>query len=737
MLPNSEIYGTRENWIPYSTSNKRFYKPEFDSWYNGVQTGKLKFNEKFDSSIIFVGVNNPECDLLHYTIFENTDTDSTSDESIDILYRGKKEVDGIFYTFVPTNNNYVSGEKSTNDKSWGYDISSINTQFQNVYNVLAFDYNNTIFLIMVHMIKKSEGTGKAYKMTLADYIKNYNDLENYPITGYHVRTYLPSTNAVKKRERMSISSDTPDFNIQMYNEYYFNGEPFLYYTNNTSIAGKRQINTTTDGTQFEEIYRYIGNPDTWKYVKIGKQIVSIYTGTIENIYKQVAFLGFWFTDNVTTAEMSEIGEKCVDKNAYCPVITESGYTTGEYFAGEETRKLPNVLWGDNPYENTGFTELNKDNYNLNTQFANPTVDGLNSFATYYLIDNNDVKTLSLYLYDVAKNLTLEVAQEELLQKYLTTNPIDCIISLKMFPFDLKKYLTPLAPLTQPITLGNQIVSYSVGGVTSITSAYVVGGVMSGNRRYIIDMGSCSVKRKYNNFLDLEPYTTAELFIPFCGSVAIPMSNFVGHTLGVKYIIDFVTGSCIACVMRDNLCVDSINGNIAVDIPVSGIQQADYQNALYRANANVKQSALGVYSGLADSFGTVGRAVSGDIGGALTSLTSGFINTESALISHESAQYDLKHTPVPYKTVGGSSPLTGFINEQSCRLIIHRPKFLNGYNIDNLATYAHTTGFACIVNAPLSEFKGLTVCSSIDISGITATDTELSMLKDILSNGVYL
>ncbi|MDE6784325.1 MAG: leucine-rich repeat domain-containing protein, partial [Ruminococcus sp.] len=57
--------------------------------------------------------------------------------------------------------------------------------------------------------------------------------------------------------------------------------------------------------------------------------------TKEKMLREAAYLGFWFTDNLESAQNSELGENCADPHIYCPIFDEDFVTTGEYLGGAE------------------------------------------------------------------------------------------------------------------------------------------------------------------------------------------------------------------------------------------------------------------------------------------------------------------------------------------------------------------------------------------------------------------
>lgn len=162
--------------------------------------------------------------------------------------------------------------------------------------------------------------------------------------------------------------------------------------------------------------------------------------------------------------------------------------------------------------------------------------------------------------------------------------------------------------------------------------------------------------------------------------------------------------------------------------------------------------MSVLNGLRDSVdsltgsaGSAAMAAAGSKeGGAVHAanpgdFTLGLVNGANGLyqqyLATKTAQYNLDHTTIEFKQLGSNGPSVGSWNEQKCRLVLYYPTFLEGYNPQE---YGHTVGFACLFNDKLENFSGLTVCSSVDTSGLAgATEAEKNLIEDALKSGVYL
>jgi len=65
------------------------------------------------------------------------------------------------------------------------------------------------------------------------------------------------------------------------------------------------------------------------------------------------------------------------------------------------------------------------------------------------------------------------------------------------------------------------------------------------------------------------------------------------------------------------------------------------------------------------------------------FTLGLLNSANNIYqqytSIKTAKYNLDHTTIDFKQIGSNGPCVGSWNEQTCRLVLYYPTFLEGYN----------------------------------------------------------
>lgn len=478
--------------------------------------------------------------------------------------------------------------------------------------------------------------------------------------------------------------------------------------------------------------RYAAAPDDWtNYTRVssGNFYFSMYKENVpkEWVMQQFAALGLWFyTGGEPTVDLSN-----PDEHTHIPLFDDYGTTTGEYLSGTAALTAPAAAWTDDVFERDiyhGEPPLDPTQYDDNiTELPDLSTSYIPTTAKLYPLQAGTVQTLIAYLNNVSANLSSDYDSAT---KFLTNNPIDVICGLMYYPFDIVDNYAGELSAASDIVLGNVQTDISALHLNKAIVEYDAGSVI-----YYPPDG-------LDDFRSYKPYSSAELYIPYCGSVDIDPTDYIGHNIGVKYLIDLQSGSCLALIYRDAMVLTSITGQIGVSVPLTGIQTATLQAAQQRADSAQKAAKMQAAGAAVSAVATAGALIAAVPTGGTSIAALAAIGTAGGLITggmqgldrHNDLQYQLEHQQTPYKTAGTASAVTSMANEQRCRLIIKRPVMLDNYQPD---IYAHDTGYACCITAPLSSFSGYTKISNADLSGISCTSAERAALIAALQAGVYL
>lgn len=446
------------------------------------------------------------------------------------------------------------------------------------------------------------------------------------------------------------------------------------------------------------------------------------------IKHEIAMVGMYFADSVTAAENTELGTAAT--GVYLPLY-EGGIPTGEYVTGDEIPLQPHANAGSVADDTFKYRPemADSDSGDLQTILHS---DSMSGSTKWYSFDELDVYLLSQWLNTVYKPSDIQLTED-----FKGVNPADYIVSIKYYPFD--------------VPAGNAE-ALSIGGIPVEVNNVAV-SVNTHNREYgegsnsYYDLGSYTLQPPdiYGDFRDT--YIKLLLYIPWCGFVTLDPSVYCQspdgtyHTIRAALSIDFATGSCIGMVYRDGTLIDTVNGTVGVDVPLTSVSNGTYQNAIKQteiALKNAKAQQLTAYLSTAGALaGGIVSAATGNVAGVAASAAAfagAATKTEQLNNTIEGLQYQLTHTAPAIGDVSSASPFNAALNEQTAKLFIFRPVMLQGAD---LQAYGKTTGFACCKAAQLSKFSGFTVCADVNLSGFEAPAHHKLLIKQALQKGVYL
>lgn len=519
-------------------------------------------------------------------------------------------------------------------------------------------------------------------------------------------------------------ANNPGFADQTFANENAAGAVMYFPMKNIMIQTPADTEDTIWSTEWDHFYLGGGyNQGTKRHLKSG----ITYDEFADYLKQQLAYLGFRFC-----IDAEHLNDSIDSQYYFIPEIDSKGVTTGNYIAANapEAENYINYTWTDDVYESTPYDGTDDDDdegdpneYDENNETELNALAGQakNYFFNTYCLSRTQLRQLSEYMYT-------EMPTNQSTEDFLTNNPIDVIINLQMFPF------TIAAGVTLDILMLGKLKPRYWDATASEWKDILVYNVPT--QVIILDCGSCTYYPEYgvHDFRNYEPYCTAELELPYCGNIKIPTSVYLNHTIKVKYIVDLITGACLALVYRDDLAYLAVTGQIGTQFPVSALQSADLQASIMRKQTQYGESLINVArSTIGGALSVQGAANAAPAPGASTALGA-YTGLLSAFNQLEQAEFNVEHIQVPFTMHGSSSPMTSFANEQYPRLILKRPVMLPDYNAEN---YGHIVGFACNITAPLSAFSGLTVCSTANLDGVAATEAEKQLLRRALLDGIIL
>lgn len=332
----------------------------------------------------------------------------------------------------------------------------------------------------------------------------------------------------------------------------------------------------------------------------------------------------------------------------------------------------------------------QDHLGLSTK---PTKSGLNlGVVTLYNPSDSELASIAQFLWsdDTLENF----------KKYFN-NFADNLMAL---------YVLPVAPeaaakASKVFKVGNLVSDDpSLQSVDYITDRYAD-----------IDMGSFYLKRKWDSYLDVSPYTKLEIYLPYCGThqlntdeIVYPanMEGFLPTTpdqdieLKLNYRIDLVTGNIVATLFINDENRYQFTGKCGMSIPLTG---ANYNNMVQGAITAGAGFAATIASGGLTAPLTASAAVSGTV---------------------------MATKPDVYRSgnLSGDVSMLGYDTPYLIKTIPNKPKLTNQENYTGLPSYKKDI---------LGNFSGYTEVIEAHIDNISCTDAERDKIMAYLKGGVLI
>ncbi len=285
--------------------------------------------------------------------------------------------------------------------------------------------------------------------------------------------------------------------------------------------------------------------------------------------------------------------------------------------------------------------------------------------------------------------TVEEILQEVVEalKRTISNPLDYIIGLNIIPSQ----------------------GLSIGGAKVVRFGFINSGVsmpLLANQYFTVDCGALTFDTVCGDtFLDYSPYSKFSIYLPYIGFKDVDPNDFVGHTIGVVYHGDCVTGGITAYITKDGTVMYQYSGCCALNVPLSSDSWGETISA-----------AINVATGIVAAAATGGAA--GLAQGALKGAASVAANPSllSPQVSHSGA-------------VSGGAGCMG----------VQFPFVIReAVNFHSTAGFNKSTGYPAYYYRKLGDVTGFTTVVDAHLSNIPmATQDEIAEIESLLESGVIL
>lgn len=306
------------------------------------------------------------------------------------------------------------------------------------------------------------------------------------------------------------------------------------------------------------------------------------------------------------------------------------------------------------------------------------------FTTMYRMSKGELQRLSNFLW--TDSFVANV-------KKFFNDPREIIVGLSIMP---------VLPDTEAAP-GSEV---KAGGIS--TGVY---GLKLTDQYKLETYGVIEVKAEKGNFLDYAPYTQVTAHLPFVGAHSLDVNDVMGKQLALKYIFDFLTGSCVAeiDVYDDEEKVLKpryfFGGSCGIQVPSSS---EDFSR---------------MYSSILSAGATLGSALSTIATGGLTAPL--LLGTASNMLSN-----GMNGSPT-VEFSSGSGSVNGMIGCKAAYLVISRPK-------EKVAKDQQKyVGKPSFITRTLSSCSGYTKCLNVHLDNVPCTATERAEIERLLLDGVRI
>lgn len=336
----------------------------------------------------------------------------------------------------------------------------------------------------------------------------------------------------------------------------------------------------------------------------------------------------------------------------------------------------------------------------------PLGDGYsrNVFNKMFALDVAAISEISGNLFNT--DTSVSSALQEGLKLY-GANPMDCIIDLSYYPFDVNAVVDTVSQ--KQLFFGSYLMQLE-NNVNLI-----------GRPRTIIDMGEVMYVPVFNDFRDYEPYSQLYIYLPYCGYQKLDISNYYKKSISLKYIVDFTSGACKAVLSSNGVIIDTFDGTIGIHQSISNIDYNAYSQNVAKKGTDAIKSITGTVLPITKGFGD-------------SNIFSGVNpqNIFNGVVDFGGKTLDLYQNMNAQRITirGAGAPSTNMCLPQYAYTYCIYNKQVRPSNELALIGYPSNSG------GKVKDFKGFLKCSKVSLSS-TATVSEKAKIYQLLQNGIYI
>lgn len=218
---------------------------------------------------------------------------------------------------------------------------------------------------------------------------------------------------------------------------------------------------------------------------------------------------------------------------------------------------------------------------------------------------------------------------------------------------------------------------------------------------IVDCGSINVNEYWGAYLDYDPYTKVEIYLPYIGTRPLAADDIMDKTITVRYHVDILSGGCVCFIKCGDSVLYTFVGQCASSIPISGNDWT-----------NVMNGVLEIAAAIGTMVATEGASIPVTLS-AGAAAASGMTTALRPNVERSAAM----------------SGAGGMLGMQTPYLILTRPNQCLPANQNAF------TGYPSFITTTLGNCSGYTEVEKVHLEGLQATAEELTEIESFLRGGV--
>jgi len=331
-------------------------------------------------------------------------------------------------------------------------------------------------------------------------------------------------------------------------------------------------------------------------------------------------------------------------------------------------------------------------------------------------------------------------------KLILSNPLDTIISLGSFPFIVNSSST-----AEQIDF-NWIDEWIPDGWQ-----YAPAGYPLTTEYQTFTFGQIKLDRYSGTFYDYQPFSEAQIYIPYIGFINVKVNEILNKTIELKYNVNLITGDFTAILELANHVAPQIigeyQGNMLRELPLAMSTFVDFVGTSIKTAAIVGAAMVAAHSTAQIATSAAGTSrnlfeeslVQADMGNYdyATKLRNQSMQIDSA--NKKLVQRDAKRAGM---AIGASAiglvtsanqpiPRNGSIGAVSGRTSTQEAFLAVALPHQNIPSNQGMLGYPTNLPGPLENYKGYTEVRDIHIKSATATYSELIEIEKIVRGGIVI